>query len=465
LSLHWKPISPRSPDQSSPEQPGAEPFGADLDWLFARQRFGAHPGLERVRALLERLGNPQQGFRVVLVGGTNGKGSVASTLSAMLDTAGRRTALFTSPHLTHFSERFVVAGQELPGWVVGEALARVRPHAEAVSASFFEIVTALGCLLFAEAGAEWAIMEVGLGGRLDATNALNPELSVVTNIGLDHTAILGKTLPEIAAEKAGILRAGRPAVTAVQADLLPIFEATGAELWALGRKAEYQADTEYQAQPYYQTQSLGWNGWQVQTRSPAGSLSFQTPLLGDHGARNAALAALAAQRLGISEAAIRAGAAQAHWPGRLERLPWQGGQVLLDGAHNPDGARALRAALEGLGVGRVPFVFGAAGDKDAAAMLVELAPVMSELILTCAVLSPRAAQPAELAALVPAGIGMPLRLAQTPAEALALLPVGGLSVGGLGVGGLSVVCGSLYLIGEIRPLLLGEQPEGRERWQ
>jgi len=415
---------------------------ANLDWLFARQRFGVHPGLARVRELLARLGDPQLRFQSVLVGGTNGKGSVSVALSAMLQADGRRTALFTSPHLTRFAERFVVDGQELPETVIEDALSRVRPHAEATGASFFETVTALGSLLFAEAGVEWAVMEVGLGGRLDATNALNPVLSVVTNIGLDHMAILGDTPELIAAEKAGILRPGRPAVTGVQSQLLPVLEAAGSDLWALGREASWQAE------------SLGWDGWQVQTRSPAGSLKFQTPLLGEHGARNAALAVLAAQRLGVSPEAIRAGVSGARWPGRLERLPWREGSVLLDGAHNPDGARALRLALLDLKVGRLPFVFGVAEDKDAAGMLSELAPTMSELILTCSRLSPRAAEPSTLAALLP-DLGVPVRLAATPAEALALLPQQPLSV----------VCGSLYLIGEVRPLLLGQSPEWRERWQ
>jgi len=162
-----------------------------LAWLFARQRFGVHPGLERVRELLGRLGDPQLAFRTVLVGGTNGKGSVSASLAGMFRAGGVRAGLFTSPHLTRFSERFVVDGRELDGATVEAALARVRPHAEAVQASFFEIVTATGCLLFAEAGVNWAVMEVGLGGRLDATNALQPHLSVVTNVGLDHTAILG----------------------------------------------------------------------------------------------------------------------------------------------------------------------------------------------------------------------------------------------------------------------------------
>ncbi|AWN23932.1 bifunctional folylpolyglutamate synthase/dihydrofolate synthase [Deinococcus irradiatisoli] len=411
----------------------------DLDWLYARQRFGVHPGLGRVGTLLDGLGQPQRAFDAVLVGGTNGKGSTAATLAAMLDASGERVGLFTSPHLTHFAERFVVGGQKLAPQTVEATLGRVRPVAEALGATFFEIVVGLGCLLFAEAGVRRAIMEVGLGGRLDATNALDPVLSVITGVALDHTEILGNTLEAIAAEKAGILRAGRSAVTGVAAHLLPILEERGADVWALGREAHFEAS------------SLGWLGAQVSLHSPAGALTFRTPLLGPHGAQNAALAALAAQRLGLGEAAIQSGAAAVRWPGRLEKLAWgPEREVLLDGAHNPDGAQALAAALRGLGVEKVPLVFGAASDKDLAGVVAALEPLASRVILTRAQLSPRAAEPQQLAEL----FSVPSEIAPTPAEALSRLPPG-----------LSVVCGSLYLIGEVRPLLLGEQSEERERWQ
>ena len=411
---------------------------ADLDWLYARQRFGVHPGLNRVRELLSRLGQPQNAFRAVLVGGTNGKGSTAASLAAMLNASGFRTALFTSPHLTRFAERFVVGGQELPTGTVLAALREVRPPAEALGATFFEIVVALACVLFAEAGANIAVMEVGLGGRLDATNALEPELSVITGIALDHTAVLGDTLEAIAGEKAGILRRGQPAVTGIAADLLPILERTGADIWALEREAHFEA------------RSLGWDGWEVTLGSPAGEVMSQTPLLGQHGARNAALAALAAGRLGLSADAIQVGAKKTRWPGRLEKLRWRGRDLVLDGAHNPDGARALVAALRGLGVGSVPLIFGASHEKDIGGVVAELEGLASQVIVTRSQFSPRAAEPQALARL----FHVPVRVAQTPADALSLLPPG-----------LSVVCGSLYLIGEVRPLLLGEVGEGRERWQ
>ncbi|WP_415787132.1 bifunctional folylpolyglutamate synthase/dihydrofolate synthase [Deinococcus saxicola] len=418
-----------------------------LNWLFARQRFGVHPGLGRVQELLSRVRNPQHAFQTVLVGGTNGKGSTAAVLASILNADGRRTGLFTSPHLTHFAERFQVDGQQLPPETVDAGLDRLRLHAEDTGATFFEIVTALGTLLFAEAGVQTAVMEVGLGGRLDSTNALDPVLSVITNVSLDHTDILGNTLEAIAAEKAGILRSGCPAVTGVAADFLPLLRATGADLWALGQELQVQ------------TRSLGWQGAEVALRLPDNALEFQTPLLGAHGARNAALAAAAAWRLGVGRAAIRAGAAATRWPGRLEilpsgGLPWRGARVLLDGAHNPDGARALAATLLDLGVPPLPVIFGAAEDKDVGGVVQALRPHVSHAVLTRATLSPRAAAAADLA---PLFAGLPVTLTDSPGEALAVLAALNPP--------LALACGSLYLIGELRPLLLGTAGEDRERWQ
>lgn len=410
-----------------------------LAWLFARQRFGIQPGLERIRALLAQLGHPEGHFRAVLVGGTNGKGSTAATLASMLQASGERVGLFTSPHLTRFGERFVVDGHELSEAVVLDALQRVRPHAEAVEASFFEIVTALGCLLFTEAGVSVAVMEVGLGGRFDATNALEPELSVITGVALDHTEILGETPEAIAQEKAGILRPDKAAVAGIDPQLLPILEATGANLWALGREIGFTRE------------SSGWAGNRVTVQLAGQTLDLKTPLLGAHGAQNAALAAAAAYRLGVSGQAIQAGAAQTRWPGRLEVVQWQGRRLLLDGAHNPDGAQALAHAVRELGAVPLPVIFGAAADKDISGVAAALRPIASQVILTRAVLSPRAAEPAALA---PAFAGLPVGLASTPAEALALLPPTD-----------ALICGSLYLIGEMRPLLLGQQTERHERWQ
>ncbi|MDO4262621.1 MAG: folylpolyglutamate synthase/dihydrofolate synthase family protein [Deinococcus sp.] len=420
--------------------------------------------MERVEALLARLGHPDHRFRSVLVGGTNGKGSVAASLAATLQAAGHRTGLFTSPHLTHFAERFCVNGRPVAQSELLRGLREVRPHAEAVEATFFEIVTALGCWLFARAGAEWAVMEVGLGGRLDATNALNPELSVVTNVGLDHTEVLGNTLQAIAAEKAGILRAGRPAVTAAAPALWPVLQQADAELWALGREFSFRVT------------GLSLNGAALEVQWPGGgeasaegavkTLSLQTPLLGAHGAANAALAAVAALRLGVDQQAVRRGLAQTQWPGRLEYLTVRGQGWLLDGAHNPDGAQALADTLEVLGLRPVRLIFGASADKALEEMVQVLSPLVSDVVLAQAQWSPRAATPQTLRPLWEAQ-GIPLREAGSPAQALELAALSPTAPGvaAKATAAPVVVCGSLYLIGEVRGLLLEQRAEERERWQ
>lgn len=202
------------------------------------------------------------------------------------------------------------------------------------------------------------------------------------------------------------------------------------------------------------TRSLGWQGAEVALTLPKAAVGFHTPLLGAHGARNAALAAAAAVRLGVGQETIRSGAAAARWPGRLERLPWHGGSILLDGAHNPDGARALASTLRELALPPLPLIFGAAGDKDVDGVVEALRPHVSHAVLTQAALSPRAAAAADLA---PLFTRLPVTLTRSPQEALNALSALG--------GPLALACGSLYLVGELRPLLLGEAGEERERWQ
>lgn len=418
-----------------------------LEWLFAQQRFGIKPGLARVRELLDALGNPERAFEVVLVGGTNGKGSCSSTLATILHSAGWRSALFTSPHLTHFRERFVVAGETLPDEEVAAALTLVREPAEKIGATFFEIVTALACLLFARAGVEIAVMEVGIGGRFDATNALEPRLSVITNVALDHTEILGDTPELIAVEKAGILRPDKLGLTGAEGVALGILRdqtiQTGATLWALDDEVEVAGET------------LGWDGVRIHVTSPLGSLHAQTPLLGRFQARNVALAAVAAQALGATNGDIAAGIARTRWPGRLEPIPFAGRTFLLDGAHNPQAAAVLASALRDLGVAPVPLIFGVANEKAISEMVSALEPVVSVVTLTRATLSPRAALPE---ALVPLW-QRPVHLAQTPRKAIAQV------LEHTSLGDTIAVAGSLYLIGEVRPILLGDEAEEWARYQ
>ena len=405
------------------------------------------PGLASTQALLERLGDPQQSFDAILVGGTNGKGSTAATLASILTHAGRRAALFTSPHLTSFAERFVVGEARLPDDAIEKVLGEVRGHAEAVGATFFEVVTALACQLFARARAEVAVMEVGLGGRFDATNALAPVLSVITGVALDHTQVLGETVTRIAFEKAGIQRGGRPLLTGAQGEALAVIESEsarrGSVLWVLDREVKFSA------------RDRGWEGQQVSVTSALGCSEVTSPLIAAHQARNVALAVAAAQLLGVPGAAIPGGVAGTRWPGRLERIAYQGRTFLLDGAHNPDAAGALARAVAALGIAPLPVVFGASDDKDIAGMVAALRPIAGEVILTRAALSPRASDPHRLAE----HFAGPTIVTRSPPEALAV------ALTRSRPGGVVLAAGSLYLLGELRPLLTGEDSEGGERWQ
>lgn len=418
----------------------------NLRWLFERQRFGVRPGLARVRALLARLGHPERAFEAALIGGTNGKGSTASTLASALGAAGARVGLFTSPHLSRVGERFVVDGVELPTSRLEQALAALRPAAEREEATFFEILTALACLLFAEAGVRRAVFEVGLGGRFDATNALEPVLSILTGVALDHTEVLGDTVAAIARDKAQIFRAGRPALAGATGEALVVVRAEagriGARLVVLGEELRVEVGAS------------GWRGLELSLRWSDAELEVATPLIGRHQARNVALAVAAAHALGVSDEAIRRGVAATRWPGRLEPVRYQGRTVLLDGAHNPEAAGALAAALRELGAEGVTLVFGTSKDKDAAGILAPLLPLAARVILTQARLSPRAAPPQALRRHAPRAEvredwqeALELALAETPPE----VPL--------------LVAGSLYLVGEVRPYLLGEPLEALERWQ
>ena len=440
------------------DSPESVALDKQLEWLFAQQRFGVKLGLERVEALLTRLGHPEHTFEVILVGGTNGKGSCAATLAATLQADGRRTGLFTSPHLTHFSERFQVDGEQVSAADLLAGLEAVRPRAEATGATFFEIVTALGCVLFAQRDVETAVFEVGLGGRFDATNALSPRLSVVTGVALDHTEVLGDTLAKIAFEKAGIMRPNVLTLTGAAGEGLTTLRTTAsklsAPLWVLGDDITLEAT------------DLGWSGVRCAVTSPAGSVAVTTPLLGLHQARNVALAVAAAQHLGVSETAVQKGVARTRWAGRLEPLPYQNRTFLLDGAHNPQAAHALAAALRGLDAAPTTLIFGAAADKDLTGLVSALAPVVSQVIVTRAALSPRAASPETLAELwtpyAPSAYQSAYQsvyVADNPAEALAEALVH------TAPGAVVVVAGSLYLIGEIRPLLLNAEAEVWLRYQ
>lgn len=406
---------------------------------------GIRLGLEPLAGLLAALGGPQDGLPAVLVAGTNGKGSTCALLESMVRAAGYRTGLYTSPHLERVEERVQIDGRPIPRHDMTTLLAEVTETATARGLelpTYFEALTAVAFLAFRRAEVDLAVLEVGLGGRLDATNLADPALSVITGIAYDHEETLGATLGEIAREKAGILRPERPALgwggdPDVRQALLAVAAERGARLELVDETVRCEETLERR------------DGMlEVRLRTPAREVRVETPLAGAHQARNLALAVRAAEVLGeldwgrLDSAAIRQGAASVRGPGRLERadLP-QGGAVLLDAAHNPSGVAALVAYLDRLGE---PFdlLFGVLADKRVEQMLPPLAERARRVTLTRPPAG-RGRDPETLRSMVAEQIEVDVQPDPALAleRALAVAP------------GLLVCCGSIYLIGPLRALL------------
>jgi dihydrofolate synthase/folylpolyglutamate synthase len=319
-------------------------------------------GLERIETALEAMGDPQRDMRFVHVAGTNGKGSTCAMIESGLRAAGRRTGLFTSPHLIEPTERIAIDGKPVTAAEFARAFDRVHQCVEKLVAqgavdwhtTYFETVTAMAFLIFAEERVNEVVLEVGLGGRLDATNVVTPELSVITPVDFDHEAYLGKSLDAIAGEKAGILKRGAPAVFARQRpEAAKVLERRAAELGIdVDRADEWQvSDLEIDARG---------SRFRLSGRC---ELQIVCPLAGQHQVDNAATAAVALARIGVPHEAIERGIAQARWPGRLERVS-ENPEIILDGAHNPAGARALARYIERFYAGRrVRMIYGAMRDK------------------------------------------------------------------------------------------------------
>ena len=380
--------------------------------LRGGEHAGMRPGLERIETLLEALGNPERRYVLAQVGGTNGKGSTAAMLAAILKAAGRRVGLYTSPHLVSFRERIRVDGEAIAEDDVADGFDAIATLVARVDATMFEATTALALDHFAREAVDVAVLEVGLGGRLDATTVGVPAVSVIARIDLDHQEVLGATLAAIAGEKAAIIRAG-VAIAAAQAPeaatvLIDRAAATSVPLLLEGRDLSLRVRARDLAG---QTLDLAGPGWRLE--------GARIPLLGTFQPSNALLAAAAARVLDVGPEAIRAGLGRARWPGRFEVLRYRDRQVVLDGAHNPAGARALAASLaEWFADTPLTLIFGALRDKDVAGMLAPLAARARRIILTASS-SPRAAAPAELRAHVPPGSAT-VETAATPGEALAL---------------------------------------------
>ena len=404
---------------------------------------GMRPGLERIEALLDALGHPEGGYTLAQVGGTNGKGSISAMLAAMLRAEGRRVGLYTSPHLVSFRERIRVDGEAIPEDAVVDGVEALGTLIARVDATVFEAATALALDHFAHERVDVAVLEVGLGGRVDSTTVGRPAVTALGPIDFDHREFLGDTLTAIAGEKAAIFRSGT-ALSAAQppeAEAVVVAQAARAGVPLLMEGRELSVTLR----------ARDLHGQRIDCAGPGWRLDdLRLGLLGTYQPANALLAVAAAHVLGVGERAIRTGLARARWPGRFELRRRQGGWLVLDGAHNPAGARALADSLETY-FGEVPvtFVIGVLRDKDAAGILRPLLGRARRVILT-APGSPRAAAPEDLRALVPAS--MPVEVAPTVGQALAAAEEGSRS---------PVVCvaGSLVLIGDaLRHLDGGEKP-------
>ncbi len=398
------------------------------------------PGLRRITALLAALHNPQGSFATVHVAGTNGKGSTASFLAAMLAAGGHRTGLFTSPHLLSFTERIRINGREIAedevAAIAGQAIAAAPD-----GTTFFELVTAMACLYFAEQGVAVAVMETGMGGELDATNALSGVISVITPISLDHCEWLGAELTAIAAEKAGIIKGRRPVIAACQSAAVQMIltarcQAMESPLYREGEQFEATWDGR----------SLAYHG----LRTTLAGLLPGIP--GRYQRGNVACALAAAELLGdagihINEAAMVHGIEQARWPGRMELLG-DAPRVLLDGAHNPAGAAALAVALTDISYGRLLLVVGLMGDKDLDGILGPLLPLAAALYAVAPGLD--RVLPAAVIADHCRRHGLPAQVHEAGSVENGLA----LARAAAGPGDLVLVCGSLFTVGEARGILL-----------
>ncbi len=418
-----------------------------FDYLLSLEKFGIKFGLENIRAICHALGDPQQQYRSLIVAGTNGKGSVTAMIDTALRAAGHRVARYTSPHLVRLEERFVIDGAAVSSHELADAVDLVRQKVDelrtrgtlAVQPTFFEVTTAVAFELFRRRRVELAVLEVGLGGRFDATNLVMPIAAAITSIDLDHETFLGQTIAEIASEKAGVVKPrSRVVVGERKPEALAAIERTCRAREAELVRAWEGVDTEV-AMVTGQTR--------VTMRTPIrtyGPLALALP--GRHQVANAVVAVrllegLRASGVEVPAAAVESGLRDTAWRGRLERVPLAAHRaLLLDAAHNEAGAAALAAYLQECVPERLPLVFGVMRDKHADAMLARLAPAAARFVLTRA-RTPRAAAPADLAVLARrVAPDVPVEVSDDPWAAVECALAGA---------SLACVAGSIFLVGDV----------------
>lgn len=413
----------------------ATAYARALAWLYAHEPRGIELGLDRMREALAVHGDPHCAQPVIHVAGTNGKGSVSATVERVLRASGLRTGLYTSPHLHRFVERIRVSGKPISLAAATRGLGAQRKDTRLPPLSFFEHATLLAFDAFHAAHADVVVVEVGLGGRLDATNVVTPEVSVITHVAMDHEGYLGTTIAEVAWEKAGIIKPGVPVVTSSRGEAVDVIEVVaaerGADVFAIDRDFSVRGDD-----------ALVFEG--LGTRIEG----LRPTLRGAHQRDNlacavATLVTLRARGFAIDDDAIREGVAKVRWPGRLEHIVRDDGvEILLDAAHNPNGCEALAAYVRTLPKTRTVLLFGAMKDKATDAMLTALAPVVDARVFAAPDMS-RAMDSNLLAEAHEGLVAASLDAGLARAVALA------------GPNGRVVVAGSIFVLAHVRAVVLG----------
>lgn len=431
-------------------------YQESLSYLEGLGKFGIQLGMERIEGLLRELGNPEQKIKTVHVTGTNGKGSVSSMITNIILAAGLKAGKFTSPHLVRYNERININGQDISDDDFATVISAVKVAADSIvkkgvcdQPTQFEVLTAAAFLHFYLQKVDYAVIEVGLGGLWDSTNVITPEVAVITNVSLDHTDRCGSTLAAIAMQKAGIIKEKVPLVTAAEGEeaLGPIVTMAmfkEAPVYLYG-KAFYGTEVESSMEGQKFTLHAG----------DFYHSDYEIKLPGEHQIKNTSVAVVAAKLLSkkderINELALHLGVANTLWPGRLERISKEP-DVILDGAHNPDGALALRKALDKYYPGKpVQFVFGMMGDKDMSGVIKTLITDKDTVHAVRVGNGERAAAAETLTALIGGNA-----VAENE-----LMAAYGKALKSAGTDGVVCVCGSLYLVGEFKGLLEQE----KEQW-
>jgi dihydrofolate synthase/folylpolyglutamate synthase len=441
-------------------------YNDTISYLYCLQKHGIKLGLDNTRKLLSLLGNPQKSFKAVHIAGTNGKGSASAMIASILKTAGFKTGLFTSPHMASFTERIRVDSIEITEDEVVEFTDEIRTvierscesgvishHSElrdpnsGLNPTFFEFVTAMAFLYFKKKDVQWAVIETGMGGRLDATNILMPEVSVITNISCDHKEFLGNSLKEIAGEKAGIIKKGVPVVSASQeGDTTDVITKKASEektgICTFGK--------DFMAKP----KKLDMRGIVFDYEGKSRMEDLFVPLCGTHQMENASVAVMAIELLmdkePVSYGSIREGLADTSWPGRLELIKTdENYDILIDGAHNPDASMRLADSLRNYFLPyyeRAILILGIMADKDIAGIMKPLLPLASEIIMAAPEYE-RAASPEKLSEIA-RFFGYNSITARSLKEAIDI--AAGKAMTSSQSKGLIVITGSFYTIGDAK---------------